>query len=96
MESDKGLPLGLFAKDSFEEQTIHLESCDLIFFYTDGLIDAMNSKDNLLGLEPVIGLLRESANKTPKDLLQAMLQLVEGHRSGEQMDDLTMLAIRQN
>jgi sigma-B regulation protein RsbU (phosphoserine phosphatase) len=90
-------PVGLAPAEDYDPQAgemeIQLDSGDMLFTYTDGVTEAMNSAVEEFTLSRVKGtlLLGESAVKT----VRGMLEAVKGHAAGaEQSDDITMLALK--
>ncbi|HKD73919.1 MAG TPA: SpoIIE family protein phosphatase, partial [Ktedonobacterales bacterium] len=44
-----GLPLGMFEDVSYDEVTIHAKPGDIFVFFSDGIVDASNAKDEQFG-----------------------------------------------
>jgi len=69
-----------------------------LLLYTDGLTEAVNADDEMLGHERVLSEANRAiqAGKTaPGDLVERMRQTVRDFAGGtEQSDDLTLLAIQ--
>ena len=90
-----GLPLGIDPEAEYEEQTLTLESGDLLYAYTDGLTEARRQGE-MLGE----GRLREAldahrgGSRSVDDLVQAVHEAVRGW-AGILVDDSTALAVRQ-
>ena len=57
MEST-GLPVGLLAGRGHTEQAVQLAAGDVIFFYTDGCVEAENEAGDMFGAERLEALLR--------------------------------------
>ncbi|MCH8964538.1 MAG: SpoIIE family protein phosphatase [Planctomycetes bacterium] len=66
-----------------------------LFFYTDGLNEALNTREEEFGIDRIHETLRKYADAPPQELLKNMRQAVTDF-SGDvpQGDDITMLAIR--
>lgn len=92
LEIPPGLPLGLEDGRPFEQRTFPFRRGDRLFLYTDGLIEAQDSGNELFGIERLVELLREHS-KLAGDELNA--KLVESARifsdADEFRDDCTML-----
>ena len=93
------LPLGIFSDFDYTDQTVQLRKDSLIFLYTDGLTEAMNSNKEEFGEKRMFSLLKEiysqNSGITPKLLLKEVRKNVnEFVGKAEQSDDLTMLAFR--
>ena len=48
-----GLPVGLYAGHGFREQQIQLGAGDLLFFYTDGCVEAENEAGDMFGADRI-------------------------------------------
>lgn len=92
-----GLLMGVFDKQQFKSETLHLERGDILLFYTDGLPEAHTpSPDHVeFGEQRILDfLLRHRHLKAPA-LIDALIKWINEFTSGaHQHDDLTLLAIR--
>jgi serine phosphatase RsbU (regulator of sigma subunit) len=94
MEST-GRPIGLFAGGGYEEQRLALDPGDVLFFYTDGCVEAENAAGDMYGPERLEHALTESAGKDADQVLVAMERDVTRFRAGvELQDDATMMVVR--
>jgi serine phosphatase RsbU (regulator of sigma subunit) len=92
MEST-GLPVGLFAGHGYQEARVQLALGDLLFFYTDGCVEAENEAGEMFGVERLEALLT-SATATD-DVLQRVESAVSTFRgTREPYDDATMMSVR--
>jgi anti-sigma regulatory factor (Ser/Thr protein kinase) len=67
----------------------------MLFLYTDGLSEAKNNEDELLGRKRVRQLASEQSNGTAQQLIEMMEAEVHRHAGdAKQNDDITMLAIK--
>ncbi|HZP66339.1 MAG TPA: SpoIIE family protein phosphatase [Rudaea sp.] len=90
------LPLGAMSDTTFHEYTAALAPGCCVLFYTDGLDEAHNDKNELFGKERVIGSLRES-NGSAQDVLDGLLADIARFTAGEpQSDDLTLIALSRD
>lgn len=77
------------------EEAIQLQSGDLVFQYTDGLVEASNHEKNDFGSERVKQLLLNNCAIPAAELIELMVESVLGHiGTCEQCDDITMIALR--
>ena len=92
------IPVGVLADTLYQMQTAVLEHGATVFFYTDGLNEAMDANENLFGKERIyneIQLAIESGQTAPKNLITKMTEAVHKYvGKTEQSDDLTLLSIR--
>ena len=88
-----GLPIGLLAGLGYTEQRVQLEAGDLLFFYTDGCVEAENTSGEMFGMDRLDETLRASAGAM--DVLTAVETEITRFRAGVELnDDATMMALR--
>jgi phosphoserine phosphatase RsbU/P len=90
-----GLPLGMFPEVDFSATRLHMEPGDLMFLYTDGLLEARRGDDEY-GVERVTNVLRRKAACCPGDAITACLDDLRSFMDSQPMDDLTLLAIQRS
>jgi len=89
-----GLPLGMFPEFDFSATGLLLDQGDMIFLYTDGLLEARRGDDEY-GVERVTQLLRQKAAAHPAQAIKACLDDLNSFVDGQALDDLTLLAIQR-
>ncbi len=90
-----GLPLGLFEEADYDEFTFQTKPGDLFVFFSDGILDATNSKGELFGRHRVEEIVASCAKKSADCVVNTIFKAVADHASGvEAFDDQTVLAIR--
>ena len=90
-----GLPIALYAGHGYAEAQITLEHGDLLFFYTDGLVEAENADGDMYGAERLQALLAEAQAREIDALLLHVEESARAFRGGvEPLDDATMMALR--
>ncbi len=90
-----GLPLGLFEEADYDEFTFQAKPGDLFVFFSDGILDATNSKGDLFGRHRVEEIVAGCAKKSADCVVNTIFKAVAAHASGvEAFDDQTVLAIR--
>lgn len=94
LESHTGI-LGCLAdtaKPAPSEQ-VELAQGDRLVLYTDGLIEVFNSSGNMLGVEGLEKVVRESAARTLPEMKQAILDGVAAWRHGAMTEDVSLVLI---
>lgn len=88
--------LGAFEELPFASQaTLKYSPGDLMFLYTDGLVEQTNQKEELLGEEEVIHALQQCEGLSAHKVVDQMNQLYANHANGMTAeDDITMMAVR--
>lgn len=93
--SSKGFFLGAFDIGGYEEEDIQTQPGDLLFMYTDGINEAMNANREQFGYERIEDILREYADHSATDIIEAIQDAVEAFVGDCPLeDDLTMVVIR--
>jgi HAMP domain-containing protein len=91
-----GLMLGALPDVSLHENEIELEEGDLVVAYSDGLIDAVNERDEPFGRERVREVLRSLAHLHPDEIAAGVEKALADWRGGaEDVDDITILILRR-
>ena len=90
-----GLPLGMFPEFDFSATRLHLDPSDLLFLYTDGLLEARRGDDEY-GVDRVMHILRQKAAVRPAEAVSACLADLRSFMEGQPLDDLTLLAIQRS
>jgi serine phosphatase RsbU (regulator of sigma subunit) len=96
----KGMALGLAAKGVFSEETSDLQPNDVFLFFTDGIIEAMNTEKEEFGLERVEKIVmnvladtNEPAN--PRKIYDSILSTVQAFTNTSSFeDDATLVVVR--
>jgi GAF domain-containing protein len=90
-----GLPLGVERSVEYQEMTLELAPRDVVFGYTDGLIEARHA-GKVFGLERLSDFVRElAAILSPQELVRAVHQVVTAWGDGL-TDDAVALALRRS
>ena len=90
-----GMPVGLFAGHGYVERTVQLADEDVLFFYTDGLVEVENETGEMFGPDRLESLLRKYSGEGVDVLLERAEQGVRGFRgAAEPFDDVTLMALR--
>jgi serine phosphatase RsbU (regulator of sigma subunit) len=94
MLSKGGLILGVLPNAIYEEEKVQLRKGDLIFFYTDGIVEAQ--KDNTyFGIDRLLELIQANMSLSAEDILEKVLQTVNEFISdSSQNDDSTIIVLK--
>ena len=74
-------------------QEIDLTRGDRLILYTDGLTEVFNAQDEMLGVDGLEVLVRESAKKALAEMKQSILDGVAAWRNGPLADDLSLVIV---
>ncbi len=95
MFTTKGIALGIKELDNVELATIKIEAGDYLVFYTDGVTEAQNAKDELYTEGRLIESIKKFNGSSSKELVEHIMQGVQSFvQEKEQFDDITLLVFR--
>jgi phosphoserine phosphatase RsbU/P len=91
----EGFPLGLFPNAEYEEFTLSTRPGDLIVFFSDGIVDAVNATGEMFGDERLTRLLESQHHPTAQSTVEGILQAVTNFQAGTaHFDDETIVVLR--
>jgi phosphoserine phosphatase RsbU/P len=93
----EGFPLGLFPIAEYDELTLHARPGDVIVFFSDGIVDAINAEGEMFGTERLEAVLREypAACHSAQATVDAILASVASFQAGTvHFDDETLVVLR--
>lgn len=92
-----GLIIGALPMMTYEEGTVKLKQNDLLFFFTDGLSEAMNQSGEEYTEERVRNFISKNRKCDPQILIDSILKDVRSYDpTYPPRDDTTMIAIKVN
>jgi len=90
-----GLERGPLFENTIEEIRVPIKQKSLFLFYTDGITEAMNEKQQQLGEEAIVHVLKTNWLLSANNIQQGILTAVEKFRgTAEQHDDVTMVVVK--
>ena len=94
IKSKHGFVIGGFEDAIYMDYELQLEPGDKLFLYTDGLPEATNCDNEMLGIDGMLDALNENCESHPEVILNGVKNAVDGFvKEAEQFDDLTMMCI---
>jgi sigma-B regulation protein RsbU (phosphoserine phosphatase) len=92
-----GPPVGMLPVLGAEGVSLDVGPGDLLFLYTDGLIEAWGSGDEMFGLERALAIVRDGRREGLDIIGDRLLDALQAFRGQPELeDDLTMLMIRRS
>ncbi len=94
--NQKGKLLGLFPEIHTENIELPIQKGDRIVLYTDGIIEARNSNDEMFGDELFVGYIRKHSKMKPGDFAKLVMNDVKswiGNSTSNHNDDVTLMII---
>ena len=96
-EGRTGLPLGLFAKVTYERLVIKPQSGDLVVLYSDGVSEATSPAGNELGLDGLMNIARKLDSTSAETFGGQLVSALCVFRSDrDPLDDETIIVMRRN
>jgi phosphoserine phosphatase RsbU/P len=90
-----GLPLGISADASYETATIVLQPGDALIFFTDGVVEAFNERNEEFGNDRWLGAIRGLPDWSSQESLQYLMKRVDEFTGAtRQSDDITCMVLR--
>lgn len=95
----KGIGIGLNDKGVFEQTIEELDlepqAGDILVFYTDGIIEAMNFTNAQFGLERLSNLIKDNAAKTAEEIKSIVVDYLKRFRgNAASNDDATLIILK--
>ena len=91
-----GVPVGIFADALYQVGTTRLEGGDWVVIFTDGVVEAVNAKDEEYGEAELIRQVDRGSGSAPADLLRTLLVELDRYVGNTpQHDDITCLLLKR-
>ena len=81
------------AVDATTNQEVQLQPDDRIVLYTDGITEVFNSRGEMLGVEGVQKIVRQTSSLPAHEMKQAILDGVAAWRKGPPTDDVSLMLV---
>lgn len=92
-----GIPVGIFAESPYQVGTTRLEGGDWLVIFTDGVVEAVNRKDEEYGEPELIRLVDRGSGSAPAELLRSLLAELDRYVGNTpQHDDMTCLLLKRS
>lgn len=90
-----GMAVGMFDVATYEEETVHLHPGDILVAFTDGVSEALNSREEEFGEQRLSDLVAGNSTLSAKELCTRILDdLTQFVGEATQFDDITLLVAR--
>ena len=90
-----GLPFGIMPEAPYQMATVTLNPGDWLIIFTDGLIEAVNARDEEYGEDRLMAVLHANQSLAPQEMLKALTSAVDlfvGNTA--QHDDITCMLLK--
>jgi len=90
-----GTVIGLFPEACYQQETIQMDSGDILLIFSDGVSEAMNSNEEEFGEARLAALLSSNPLLSAGELQDLILsQIAEFVKEAPQHDDLTLVVAK--
>ena len=90
-----GIALGAIPQFEYGQASVQLSPGDMVVFFTDGVTEAINPRNDEFGLEAVQALFEDGATRSAQEAAEMILKAVrEFAGEAPQFDDLTCMILR--
>jgi serine phosphatase RsbU (regulator of sigma subunit) len=89
-----GAVLGQFLSWPYGQNDIYFEPGDTLLLFTDGMVEACNTQEEVFGEDRLLQLTRNLANESAHTIQNALLQALSQH-CGELQDDATLIVLQR-
>jgi sigma-B regulation protein RsbU (phosphoserine phosphatase) len=87
-------PLGIVDEPDYKETLLQLAPGDRVVFYTDGIVEAMNEKEEVFGFDRLVEVVKGANSMSADSLLKEIINRVNAFAgSTAQHDDLTIIVV---
>ena len=93
LDKVSGLPLGVLPDTEYEAETLELRPGDSMMLYTDGLVEAMNPQQEMLGIERLTEILGQGSSDANTLLVRAVQACQKHVVDAPQFDDTTIVCL---
>ena len=91
-----GPVLGPSPEQQYFYESILIKLGDILVLYTDGIVEAMDSKFELYGEDRLRKVIEKNTEKSPKELCNAIIEDVQIYSAGgEYADDKTLVVVKR-
>ncbi|MBN1562165.1 SpoIIE family protein phosphatase [candidate division KSB1 bacterium] len=91
-----GAPLGVLKSIPFDNGIMQLAPGDMLVFYTDGIIEAMNTKGEEYSFDRLLACLNRHWASAGQVIEECLKQIYRFTKSSPQNDDITLVAFQWN
>ena len=90
-----GLPIGMIEQAGFDDEVAVLEPGDRLYFYTDGVIEAMDASEREFGYERLMAEVDRQRDRPLRQGIDVVADAVRDWSGGQLHDDVSLLAVER-
>ena len=94
--STGGLVLSIMESSLYEEETLPLNTNDVVILYSDGITEAMNPEEEQFGEDRLLAVIQEHRSRSASGLLEEIIKAAKHHAGkAPQADDMTVVVVKR-
>jgi serine phosphatase RsbU (regulator of sigma subunit) len=94
-ENSDRFPLGIVKSTVYEQLSFDLQPGDILIFYTDGIVDAMNGHSETFGFDRLSDSIQRYSTLPPGDMLERLVDDMNSYCDHASFnDDVTMVIVK--
>ena len=90
-----GLPIGMIEHATFDDEAVTLQPGDRLYFYTDGVIEALNESEQEFGHARLMTEIERLRGHPLRQGLDVIAEIIIGWSGSHLADDMSLLAIER-
>jgi sigma-B regulation protein RsbU (phosphoserine phosphatase) len=91
-----GIPLGMLADFTFEQESVQVEEDSVLVAYSDGVTEAMNAQEEMFGEERIAAVIDQHKSEPAIEIVEHLISAVKTFAAGyPQSDDITVVVMRR-
>jgi sigma-B regulation protein RsbU (phosphoserine phosphatase) len=90
-----GLPIGMIEQATFDDRTVILQPGDRLYFYSDGVIEALDASEQEFGYTRLMAEVERQRDRPLRIGLELIADAVRDWSGGDLQDDVSLLAIER-
>ena len=91
-----GIALGVDEERNFQQRSIHLDERDFVLLYTDGVIEAANSRGEEFGLDRLCQFILDNQTASAAEMLDTLRKTLSAFIGvASQFDDMTAVVVKR-
>jgi sigma-B regulation protein RsbU (phosphoserine phosphatase) len=91
----EGFPVGMLERASFEDRRLTLEPGDRLYFYTDGVIEALAADEREYGIDRLLATIGRQRDLPLRAAIDTIAAEVHDWSNGRLQDDVSLLALER-
>lgn len=93
--ASRGIPLGISVRESYQTNSVKVESGDILFAFTDGVPDAVDEYGQEFGMERLQKVVKDYSSANAAVIVNSVIRAVDEWSMGvDQWDDTTIVVFK--